>query len=139
MLHTHVTNNRSCSKAASSDLRTCRAKHSCLIHRSVHLVPQRTTSVNAVGEAELAPAVGGSHQAKRRRTATRGREDAVLTQQTPLLHAEAAAPPPVPVPTQQVSMHEPKFHAPFLNLLQCSDHRLYVLCMLLVCAARGCP
>ena len=75
------------------------------------------TSVNAVGEAELAPAVGVSHQAKRQRTGTSSCEGAVLTQQTPLPHAAAAAQPLVSVPTQQVSMHEPKFHAPFLSPL----------------------
>jgi len=73
------------------------------------------TSVNAVGEAELASAVGVSHQAKRQRTGTSSCEDAVLTQQTPLLHAEAAAQPAVSVPTKQVRIREPKFHAPFPN------------------------
>ena len=74
------------------------------------------TSVNAF-KAELAQAVGFSHQAKRQRTESSSCEEAVLTQQTPLLHAKAAAQPPVSVTTQQVSMHEPKFHAPFLNPL----------------------
>jgi len=73
------------------------------------------TSVNAVGEASLASAVGVSHQAKRQRTGTSSCEDAVLTQQTPLLHAEAAAQPAVSVPTKQVRIREPKFHAPFPN------------------------
>ena len=69
------------------------------------------TSVNAVGEAELASAVGVSHQAKRQRTGRSSCEGAVLTQQTPLLPAEAAAQPPASVPTQQVRMREPKSHA----------------------------
>ncbi len=73
------------------------------------------TSVNAVGEAELAPAVGIRHQAKRQRTGTSSCAEAELTQQTPLLHAKAAAQPPASVPTQQVRIREPKSHAPVPN------------------------
>ncbi len=74
------------------------------------------TSVNAIGKAELAPAVEVSQQAKRQRTGRSSSEEAVLTQQTPLLHAAAAAQPPVSVPAQQVCMHQPKFHGPILHI-----------------------
>jgi len=86
------------------------------------------TSVNAVGEAELASAVGVSHQAKRQRTGTSSCEGAVLTQQTPLLHAEAAARPPASVPTQQVRMREPKSSCTKPILVTSGNFNL--LCML---------
>ncbi|KAL0021795.1 hypothetical protein WJX77_001415 [Trebouxia sp. C0004] len=53
------------------------------------------TSVNAVGEAELALAVTVSHQVQRQRTETTNCVEAVLTQQTSFLPAEAAAQPAV--------------------------------------------